>query len=178
MIPPLARRTWPLIQLPSELASYETTEAMSVGSPSRCRGARFFRCSIASSDLRPQGTVSSRLGGCVRFSSAPCFHKRCCSQIVARRRLDQGACAPARSMGEHSAERKSQRPDLLQPVGPATPTGSFVQRRRRRSRRSAASATGCWRKQPPTPGGSARLSDAVAEGDPSLVIRYRGRPLN
>jgi hypothetical protein len=33
-----------------------------------------------------------------------------------RRRLDQGACLPARSMGEHSAETKSQRPDLLQPV--------------------------------------------------------------
>jgi transposase len=33
-----------------------------------------------------------------------------------RRRLDQGAGSPARSMGEHSAETKSQRPDLLQPV--------------------------------------------------------------
>jgi hypothetical protein len=33
-----------------------------------------------------------------------------------RRRLDQGACPPARSLGEYSAETKSQRPDLLQPV--------------------------------------------------------------
>src|SRR5437868_6364525 len=33
-----------------------------------------------------------------------------------RRGLDQGACPPARSMGEHSTETKSQRPDLLQPV--------------------------------------------------------------
>jgi transposase len=30
-----------------------------------------------------------------------------------RRGLDQGTCPPARSMGEHSAETKSQRPDLL-----------------------------------------------------------------
>ena len=30
-----------------------------------------------------------------------------------RRGLDQGACPPARSMGEHSAETKPQRPDLL-----------------------------------------------------------------
>jgi len=29
------------------------------------------------------------------------------------RRLDQGAGSPARSMGEHFAETKSQRPDLL-----------------------------------------------------------------
>jgi transposase len=29
---------------------------------------------------------------------------------------DWGACPPARSMGEHSAETKSQRPNLLQPV--------------------------------------------------------------
>lgn len=28
--------------------------------------------------------------GCVRFSSAPCFRKRCYSRI--RRKLDQGAC--------------------------------------------------------------------------------------
>ena len=33
-----------------------------------------------------------------------------------RRGLDQGTCPPARSMGEHSAETKSQRPDLVQPV--------------------------------------------------------------
>jgi hypothetical protein len=33
-----------------------------------------------------------------------------------RRGLDQGVCPPARSMGEHSAETKWQRPDLLQPV--------------------------------------------------------------
>src|SRR6266702_905155 len=30
-----------------------------------------------------------------------------------KRRLDQGACPPARRMGEHSAETKSQRSDLL-----------------------------------------------------------------
>ena len=33
-----------------------------------------------------------------------------------RRRLDQGACPPARSMGEHPTETKSQRPDLLQRI--------------------------------------------------------------
>ena len=33
-----------------------------------------------------------------------------------RRGLDQGTCPSARSMGEHSAETISQRPDLLQPV--------------------------------------------------------------
>jgi class 3 adenylate cyclase len=33
-----------------------------------------------------------------------------------RRGLDQGACPPARSMGKHPSETKSQRPDLLQPV--------------------------------------------------------------
>jgi transposase len=33
-----------------------------------------------------------------------------------RRGLDQGACPPARSMGEHPAETKSQRPNLLEPV--------------------------------------------------------------
>jgi hypothetical protein len=33
-----------------------------------------------------------------------------------RRGLDQGACPPARGMGEHSAETQPQRPDLLQPV--------------------------------------------------------------
>jgi hypothetical protein len=33
-----------------------------------------------------------------------------------RRGLDQGACLPARSMGEHPSETKSQRPDLLQPI--------------------------------------------------------------
>ena len=31
-----------------------------------------------------------------------------------RRGLDQGACPPARSLGGHSSETKSQRPDLLQ----------------------------------------------------------------
>jgi hypothetical protein len=117
--------------------------------------------SISLSRLLKRTTI-----GCVRFSSAPCFHKRCCSQIVGTTPIGSGSLRARRSMGEHSAETKSQRPDLLQPVGPPTPTGSFVQRRRRRSRRSAASATGCWRKQPTTPGGSARLSDAVAEGDP------------
>src|SRR5712664_2768169 len=52
--------------------------------------------------------------GCVRFSSTPCFHKRCYSRI--RRGLDQGACPPARRVGQYSAETQSQRPDLLQPV--------------------------------------------------------------
>jgi hypothetical protein len=52
---------------------------------------------------------------CVRFSSAACFPKRCCLRIADRRRLDQGAYPPARRMGEHSAETKSQRSDLLQP---------------------------------------------------------------
>jgi hypothetical protein len=33
-----------------------------------------------------------------------------------RRGLDQGACTSARSVGEYSAETKSRRPDLLQPV--------------------------------------------------------------
>jgi transposase len=33
-----------------------------------------------------------------------------------RRGLDQGACPPARRVGQHSAETQSQRPDLLQPV--------------------------------------------------------------
>jgi hypothetical protein len=44
------------------------------------------------------------------------FHERCYSRIADTMRLDQGACPPARSMGEHSAKTKSQRPDLLQPV--------------------------------------------------------------
>ena len=29
--------------------------------------------------------------GCVRFSSAPCFHKRCCSRIVDRMRTGSGS---------------------------------------------------------------------------------------
>jgi hypothetical protein len=37
------------------------------------------------------------------------------------RRLDQGACSPAGSMGEHSAETKPQRPDLLQPLSLSRP---------------------------------------------------------
>ncbi len=38
-----------------------------------------------------------------------------------RRRLDQGACPPAGSMGEHSAETKSQGPNLLQPLSVSRP---------------------------------------------------------
>src|SRR5712675_2342490 len=33
--------------------------------------------------------------------------------LCRRRGLDKGACSPARSMGEHSAETKPQRPDLV-----------------------------------------------------------------
>ena len=54
--------------------------------------------------------------GFVRFFSAPCFHNDLTRGSWIRRGLDQGVCPPARSMGEHSAETKSQRPDLLQPV--------------------------------------------------------------
>jgi hypothetical protein len=39
-----------------------------------------------------------------------------CWRIAVMTPLDQGACSPAGSMGDHSAETKSQRPDLLQPV--------------------------------------------------------------
>src|SRR5271169_3953979 len=54
--------------------------------------------------------------GCVRFSSAPASTNDVTRGSWIRRGLDQGVCPPARSMGEHSAETKSQRPDLLQPV--------------------------------------------------------------
>jgi hypothetical protein len=48
--------------------------------------------------------VRRATNGCVRFSSAPCVHARCYSQIAdTTPTLDQGACSTARSMGEHSA---------------------------------------------------------------------------
>jgi hypothetical protein len=71
-------------------------------------------------------------------------------------------------IGADAPEKESVERD---DAGPADTTGSSVRRRRGRSRRSLASATvGCWRKQPTTPGGSARLSNAVAE---SLVAISR-----
>jgi hypothetical protein len=50
--------------------------------------------------ILPSRPVKHTIIGCGRFSSSRCSHKRCCS----------------RSMGEYSAETRSQRPDLLQPV--------------------------------------------------------------
>lgn len=49
--------------------------------------------------------------GCVRFFSAPTNDVARGSRI--RCRLDQGACSPARSMGQHPAQMKSQKSDLL-----------------------------------------------------------------
>jgi transposase len=43
----------------------------------------------------------------------PCFHKRCCSRIVDTTRTGSASLPARRSMGKHSAEAKSQRPDLL-----------------------------------------------------------------
>ena len=54
--------------------------------------------------------------GCVRFSSAPCFHKRCCSQIVDTTRTGSGSFPASQKHGRTSAEAKSQRPDVLWPV--------------------------------------------------------------
>src|SRR5450755_1532073 len=54
--------------------------------------------------------------GCVWFSSGRCRHKRCYSRSHG---YDAdwigGAWSQARSMGEHSPETQSQRPDLVQP---------------------------------------------------------------
>src|SRR5271154_152622 len=54
--------------------------------------------------------------GCVRSSQRPASTNDVTRGSWIRRGLDRGVCPPARSMGEHSAETKSQRPDLLQPV--------------------------------------------------------------
>jgi hypothetical protein len=67
--------------------------------------------------------VDGRLVLIARLTGIACSRSQASamSDDAARRsrircRLDQGACPPARSMGEHSPETKSQKPDLLQPV--------------------------------------------------------------
>ena len=62
--------------------------------------------------IRNAGAQSAVFGSPRRLASTNDVARR--SWI--RRGPDQGAFPPARSMGEHSAEAKSQRPDLLWPV--------------------------------------------------------------
>src|SRR3954464_12188330 len=64
--------------------------------------------------LTPGEAHENRL--CSVLPSAPASTNDVTRGSWIRRGLDQGVCPPARSMGEHSAETKSQRPDVLQPV--------------------------------------------------------------
>lgn len=83
----------------------------------RARHAEDFRCGSFASILacpRHVRLAGSLGNACPVLPVAPTSDATRESWI--RRGLDQGACPPAKSMGEHSAETKSQRPYLLRPV--------------------------------------------------------------
>jgi transposase len=47
----------------------------------------------------PSRLVKRTTIGCVQFSSAPCFHKRCCSQIVGTTRIGSGSLRASKEHG-------------------------------------------------------------------------------
>ena len=54
---------------------------------------------MACRSISPSRPVRRMTIGCVRFSSAPCFHKRCCSRIVDTTRTGSGSLPASKEHG-------------------------------------------------------------------------------